>query len=44
MFSYRGVLTFGITGDFQTVPDIEVLADGISLSMAELLDAAQAAG
>jgi WS/DGAT/MGAT family acyltransferase len=43
MFSYRDTLTFGITGDFQTVPDIAVLADGISLSMAELVDLAQKA-
>jgi WS/DGAT/MGAT family acyltransferase len=43
MFSYRGVLTFGITGDFHTVPDIAVLADGISLSMTELVDAAKQA-
>jgi WS/DGAT/MGAT family acyltransferase len=44
MFSYRDVLTFGITGDFHNVPDIAVFADGISLSIAELLDEAQPAG
>lgn len=38
MFSYRDALTFGITGDYQTVPDIEVLATGIARSMTELLD------
>jgi diacylglycerol O-acyltransferase len=37
MFSYCGTLTFGITGDFTTVPDIDVLAAGISDSMAELV-------
>lgn len=37
MFSYRDTLTFGITGDYETAPDIRVLAEGISESMAELL-------
>jgi diacylglycerol O-acyltransferase len=40
MFSYRDVLTFGITADYDAVPDIEVLADGIATSMAELVEAA----
>jgi diacylglycerol O-acyltransferase len=39
MFSYRDTLTFGLTGDYDTVPDLQVLADGISSSMAELLAA-----
>jgi WS/DGAT/MGAT family acyltransferase len=43
MFSYRDALSFGITGDYQSVPDITVLADGISESMTELLDAAKKA-
>jgi len=43
MFSYRDTLSFGITGDYDTVPDLQVLADGVAESMAELLrDAAQA--
>ncbi|MGZ6764672.1 MAG: WS/DGAT/MGAT family O-acyltransferase [Nocardioidaceae bacterium] len=37
MFSYRTMLTFGITADYDTTPDIRVLADGISESMAELV-------
>jgi len=37
MFSYRDTLTFGITGDYDTTPDLQLLADGISSSMAELL-------
>ncbi|MGN6129174.1 MAG: WS/DGAT domain-containing protein, partial [Nocardioidaceae bacterium] len=37
MFSYRGVLTFGITADYQSTPDIDVLASGIGASMRELL-------
>jgi len=40
MFSYRDALTFGITADYDAVPDIEVLADGIATSMAELVEAA----
>jgi WS/DGAT/MGAT family acyltransferase len=38
IFSYRDTLTFGITGDYDTAPDLQVLADGITSSMAELLD------
>jgi diacylglycerol O-acyltransferase len=42
MFTYRDTLTFGITGDYDTAPDLQVLADGIAESMAELVrDAAQ---
>lgn len=37
IFSYCGTLTFGITGDFTTMPDIEVLAEGIGKAMAELV-------
>jgi WS/DGAT/MGAT family acyltransferase len=44
MFSYRDALTFGITGDYHSVPDIGVLADGIAQSMAELVRAAEQAG
>lgn len=40
IFSYRDTLTFGVTGDYQTVPDIEVLKTGIARSMTELLDVA----
>ncbi len=37
MFSYRDVLTFGITGDYDTAPDLDVLATGISESLRELV-------
>lgn len=37
MFSYRDTLTFGITADFHSVPDIQTLTDGIAGSMAELV-------
>ena len=39
MFSYHGRLTFGLTGDFETTADLDVLARGIDSSMAELVDA-----
>jgi hypothetical protein len=38
MFSYAGTLTFGITGDYDAAPDLQVLADGIRASTDELLD------
>jgi WS/DGAT/MGAT family acyltransferase len=41
MFSYCGALVFGITGDYPSVPDIQTLADGISSSMAELVEIAE---
>jgi len=39
IFSYDGVVSFGITGDYDSAPDIQVLADGISAGMSELLSA-----
>lgn len=44
MFSYRDTLTFGITGDYDTAPDLQLLADGISSSMEELVCLARPAG
>jgi diacylglycerol O-acyltransferase / wax synthase len=41
IFSYNGALTFGVTGDYDAVPDIEVLSNGIETSMAELLATAR---
>ena len=40
VFSYDGRLTFGVTSDYDTVPDVEVLCRGIEAGMAELLKAA----
>jgi len=40
IFSYDGNLTFGITGDYGTTPDLAVLARGIEAAIAELLEAA----
>jgi WS/DGAT/MGAT family acyltransferase len=43
IFSYNGTVSFGITGDYDTAADIQVLADGIDAGMAELLAAAAGA-
>jgi diacylglycerol O-acyltransferase / wax synthase len=40
IFSYCGRLFFGITGDYDTVADIDVLRDGIEAGMRELVAAA----
>ena len=40
IFSYCGRLFFGITGDYDTVTDIDVLRDGIEAGMRELVVAA----
>jgi diacylglycerol O-acyltransferase len=37
VLSYNGTLAFGITGDFDTAPDIEVVAVGIERAIAELV-------
>ena len=36
IFSYDGGLNFGVTGDYETAPDIGVLCDGIEAGIAEL--------
>jgi diacylglycerol O-acyltransferase / wax synthase len=36
IFSYDGQVTFGITGDYDSAPDIKVLAGGIEAGMTEL--------
>lgn len=40
IFSYDGGINFGVTGDFDTAPDIGVLCDGIEGGVAELLGSA----
>jgi diacylglycerol O-acyltransferase / wax synthase len=40
IFSYDGALTFGLTGDYDTTADLQVLADGIEAGLAELAAAA----
>ena len=42
IFSYEGRLTFGVTSDFDSIPDPEVLASGIEAGMTELLKVAEA--
>ncbi len=42
IFSYAGELTFGVTGDHDSAPDVGVLADGIAAAVAELLRATAA--
>jgi len=37
IFSYVGALNFGITGDYDSAPDIDVLGRGIEAGIAELL-------
>lgn len=37
ILSYNGQLRFGITGDYDTAPDIDVLADGIDTAVTTLL-------
>ena len=40
MFSYDGQVNFGITGDYDTAPDIDVLAVGIERGVHDLVEAA----
>jgi diacylglycerol O-acyltransferase len=42
ILSYDGMLYFGITGDGQTAPDVDVIARGTAAAIAELRDRAQA--
>jgi WS/DGAT/MGAT family acyltransferase len=44
IFTYDGRVTFGITGDYDTTPDLDVLAAGIEDGVAELLAVAKARG
>lgn len=41
IFSYDGSLRFGVTGDYDTAPDIRVLCEGIEAGMDELVAAAE---
>jgi diacylglycerol O-acyltransferase / wax synthase len=41
IFSYDGSFKFGVTGDYDTAPDIGVLCQGIDRGMAELMESAQ---
>jgi len=37
IFSYNGMLNFGVTGDYDTAPDNGVLCRGVEDGMSELL-------
>jgi hypothetical protein len=41
IFSYDGHLTIGVTGDYDAVPDIDVLCGAIERALAELVDTVQ---
>jgi diacylglycerol O-acyltransferase len=41
IFSYDGQVNFGVTGDYDSAPDIEVLCTGIEEGMADLVKLAQ---
>jgi len=41
IFSYCGVLNFGVTGDYDSVTDLDVLVGGIEAGLQELLDQAR---
>jgi hypothetical protein len=41
IFTYCGQMTFGITGDYATTPDIDVLARSIEQGVSELTEAAR---
>ena len=43
IMSYNGGIDFGLLGDYDTMEDIEMLATGLSESLADLLAAAEAA-
>ena len=43
IFSYNGMLNYGVTGDYDTAPDIAVLCGGVEAGMTELLKLAEAA-
>ena len=42
IMSYNGGIDYGLLGDYDALPDIDVIADGIDASLAELLVAARA--
>ena len=42
IFSYDGKVSFGITGDYDSTPDLHEMVAGIEASMEEMLDAAAA--
>lgn len=43
IISYNGQIEFGLLGDYDALPDIDLIADGIAATVAELLAAANSA-
>jgi diacylglycerol O-acyltransferase len=43
VFSYNGMLTFGLLGDYDKLDDVELVAGGLEASLAELAEVAPAA-
>ena len=43
MFSYDGSVSWGINGDFEVMPDLQVFGDTVLEEFNELLNAAKAA-
>jgi hypothetical protein len=41
VFSYNGVLRFGVTGDYESTPDLDVFRSGLSAGVPELLSLAK---
>jgi len=41
IMSYNGRVEYGLLGDFDALPDIELIADGIEQSLQELLAVAR---
>jgi hypothetical protein len=41
IMSYNGRMNFGLLGDYDALPDIATIAEGIQESLAELLDLAR---
>jgi diacylglycerol O-acyltransferase / wax synthase len=41
IMSYNGRMNFGLLGDYDALPDIDDIAEGIEASLAELLDLAR---
>ena len=44
LVSYNGVLTFGLMGDYDALPDLETIAAHVQAELAELVGAASAGG
>jgi diacylglycerol O-acyltransferase len=42
IMSYNGGIDYGLLGDYDALPDIDTVAEGIDAALAELLDAARA--